>query len=299
MTQAATESPVEAMRKALRETEDGQLRTYVLVDGALLRDLPSSSQRRWAALKGQSLLTGVSDEVGAVGPILFSVAEARQETDFAPMMCDLKSGRVVGSLLFSDQEPAELARVLASLVHIKLSDGAGLLMRLYDPRVLPFWLDSLPPAYRHYVASKVVKWLFWAHDFGVQVMHLERTTADAPPPDLPMKLTLDVENSLMNACFPFTMIERMRTEDPAALNRLDVAQRYNFFRAQIGRAQAHGLSAQGELEAYCATAIEFGPTFDQDRQVHAALAGIKRGQRFDEAIASISNEDWERLRGAR
>ena len=80
---------------------------------------------------------------------------------------------------------------------------------------------------------------------------------------------------------------------------MPVRERYEFFREQIKRAQAHGLRTQGDLEAYCSTAIEFGATFDEQREVRAALAGIKKGQTFDQSLTTLTSNDWRRVRSER
>lgn len=298
MTQFAQSCPIDAMGKALLAASiDNRMRTFVLIDGALLGDLPSSVRRFWSSRTGQSLLAAASDEVGAVGPLLYFIDAPEHKECLPALLCDLNTGRISGSVILSDREPVELARRLSALVDVRLSDETDMVMRFFDPRVLPFWMGLLTPAYRRHIGSAVVSWFFWTHDFDIQTVQFGREAQTQPPLELPMRLNLDAENALLNACFPFTMIERIRAEDSSALQRLGVSQRYAFFQQQIARAQDHGLSAQGELEAYCCTAIEFGAAFDEDRQVRSALAGIKRGQTFDEAIATLTNDDWQRVRG--
>jgi hypothetical protein len=83
------------------------------------------------------------------------------------------------------------------------------------------------------------------------------------------------------------------------LDRIPVTQRYAFFKNQIARADGHGLESQGEVEAYCGTAIDVGPLFDQDAAMSSAWLAVKDGKPYHEAIADVSHADWQRMRGVR
>jgi hypothetical protein len=155
----------------------------------------------------------------------------------------------------------------------------------------------LSTPYSNHIASIVSQWFYWGGDLQVKTVSFTQPQQHTEP-DWPMQISAQQENALMTACEPFTMIERFRTQDEAALGKVVPEQRYAFFREQLERAHLHGLSGQGDLEAYCSIALDCGPKFDEHPAIKAALAQIKTGQTFPTALSAVNDADWKLVRGA-
>jgi hypothetical protein len=285
-----------ALRAVL--SDDSDLRAFALVDGALLANLPVRQRKTWAPAHGVSLFERADHAAFAVGPLLFELTLAQIESGVPNTLLDLVGGLSAGSFIVTRADIATLSQRLQKLVDVTLDDGTDMVMRFFDPRVLPFWLAVVDPVYERYVAGVVEQWLYWGADFSLKTYCFEPATGDGVLPELPMKISVKQEQTLLDACAPWTMVERFRANGATALEGVPVGQRYAFFEHQLQRAQSHGLQGQPTLEGYCGIALECGPVFDEDKAMQDALALVKEGQSFDDAVATLNDQDWKRMRGA-
>lgn len=139
--------------QAVLSSQDG-LRAYVLVDGALLDTLPDDEKAPWPAFVAASLLDNADDDARRVGPLLFEWRPAADSADAADATDPRSIPWPAASVLVSPLTLAQLAAHLAPMVDVQLEQmESAMLMRFFDPRVLPFWLDMLPPAHRAYLAQ--------------------------------------------------------------------------------------------------------------------------------------------------
>jgi len=273
-------------------------RLFALVDGALLREFPKRVQQLWRAENALSLLTGATGMgAAAVGPLLFELSPDQMAAGRPATLLDMKTGRSAGSFLASGQRLNELAAVLAQYVDVKLDDGSTMVMRFFDPRVLPFWLNILQPDHSAHLASAVSRWLYWDAQLALRAVDLNSRNASEAAATFPVQLSSGAEQKLLDNCYPFTVIERFRVEDAAALAQVPLKDRYDFFRDQLSRAAGHGIQGAGEVEAYCGLAIEFGPHFDEDQAIRSTLLKVKAGEKLLEALAEVEDADWARLKG--
>ncbi|WP_244127988.1 DUF4123 domain-containing protein, partial [Burkholderia gladioli] len=205
-------------------SRDG-LRAYVLIDGALLDTLPDDDKASWPAFVAASLLDDAADdEARIVGPLLFEWQPGADGADAADAIEPRSIPWPAASVLVSPLSLERLAAHLAPMVDVQLEQMESvMLMRFFDPRVLPFWLDMLPAAHRAYLAQGVRHWIH--RDTSLQLR-----TADIAAPanvrqaaEFPLQLTQAQEDDLLAACYPYTMLERLRTEKPALLASLPAA----------------------------------------------------------------------------
>jgi hypothetical protein len=278
--------------------ENTAYRVFALVDGALLTNLPKPQQRRWVAARAHSLLLRAGKDAIEVGPLLFELNTADLESGQPATLFDEATGKMAGSFIISHADTAELVQRLTALVNIKLADNSEMIMRYFDPRVLPFWLEMLTNEYRHYLSEVLDKWLFIDSSWTPQTTAFEPAVTLPASPELPMRLSGEQEQSLILACTPHTMVARLRVEDAAALSTIPVAQQYAFLQEQIARAETHGVTGQSDVESYCGMAIELGSNFDENQTIKTALVEIKNGKSFIEVMATLTSVDWQRIKGA-
>ncbi|KWH44772.1 DUF4123 domain-containing protein [Burkholderia cepacia] len=288
----------DALQAALSSQDE--LRAYVLIDGALLDTLPDDDKASWPAFVAASLLDDAADdEARIVGPLLFEWQPGADGADAADAIEPRSIPWPAASVLVSPLSLERLAAHLAPMVDVQLEQMESvMLMRFFDPRVLPFWLDMLPAAHRAYLAQGVRHWIH--RDTSLQLR-----TADIAAPanvrqaaEFPLQLTQAQEDDLLAACYPYTMLERLRTEKPALLASLPAAQHYGFVRDQLARCRAHGADSAASLLIYCELALRYGARFDEDPAMAAVFDAVVQGQAFPEALALVPAEDWRRMQEA-
>jgi hypothetical protein len=234
-----------------------------------------------------------------VGPLLFELSSEQIDAGLPASLLEAQTGQSAGSFLASDQSLNDLAACLAQYVDVKLADGSTMVMRFFDPRVLPFWLNVLQPTHSAHLAAAVSNWSYWDGQLLLHTLNLKEERSIAAEATFPMHLSSEAEQKLLDACYPYTLIERFRKEDAAALARVPLKDRYDFFQDQLARAHAYGIRNAGEVEAYCGLAIELGSNFDEDKAIRSALLKVKSGEKLTEALAVVDDSEWERLRGQR
>lgn len=274
-----------------------ELQVYALVDGALLNTMPRRAQQVWGKMGGQSLFKGISEDVANAGPLLFALNDAKAHEQAIALLRDEVSGQTAGSFILSFASLNAIADNLGNLLDVQLSDSMVMVMRFFDPRILPNWLTVIEPPYPSYLAEVIHCWAYWQADQTpcIQEIHPQGNST-AERPEWPMQLSQEQEDKLTQHSYPYLLLEQFKAYDPQALVTTPPAQRYAFLDAQIQRGKAHGLDAHGDLQAYCAVALQYGADFDKDARVSAALARVKTDQLpFDEAIDLVPNAHWQQL----
>ena len=296
---------LEAMLAALRRglsADNGMPKLFALLDGALLGKMPLDVRRRWPARRASSLLpSGAADTAVAVGPLLFEVQVDQLGRSLVESLVDMATGELIGSILVGSHNAAEVVENLRQFVDVRLDDGTEMVMRFYDPRILPFWLEGLPDEYARHLGAALSQWLYWGADWELRVSEFASAAPQAtssPTVAFPVRLSAEREAQLVDASVPHLMMSRLRSEDPDALSKLPHAVRYGFLRQQLDRAKAHGLNGMSDLETYCGLAVTLGPRFDADPAMEAALQHAKAGAAFHKAIAGLNAGDWQRVRKA-
>jgi hypothetical protein len=295
---------VDAMLAALqrcRSVPQPASKLCVLIDGALLRSATPRTQRRWPVDAARSLfLSGIADTAAAVGPLLFELPADQPDRAAVESLIDLTTGQMLGSFLVMTNQDADAVEVLRQFVDVQLDDGTEMVMRFYDPRILPFWLSDLSDAYRGHLGTAVSLWLYWAETLEVRVMELSSGSRhrSGPETSFPVRLSAQQETALINASTPYLVMNRLRAEEPDRLSGIPHVHRYDFIRQQLERAAEHGVSALSDLEAYCGLAVALGARFDNDPAMDGALRSVKAGVPFGQAITTLSEIDWLRMRDA-
>ncbi|VWB84253.1 DUF4123 domain-containing protein [Burkholderia lata] len=287
---------VDALQAAL-SSQDG-LRAYVLIDGALLATLPDEERASWPAFVAASLLDNADDDARIVGPLLFEWQPAGDSADAADDTDPRDIPWPAASVLVSQLTLAQLAAHLAPMVDVQLEQMEdAMLMRFFDPRVLPFWLDMLPAAHRAYLAQGVRHWIHLDAELTIRTTNITAPANVKQVAEFPLQLSQAQEDDLLAACYPYTLIERLRTEKPALLASLPAAQHYGFVRDQLARCQAHGAESAVSLLIYCELALRYGPRFDEHPAMAAVFDAVAQGEDFPQALALVPAEGWQQMQG--
>ncbi|QVN20382.1 DUF4123 domain-containing protein [Burkholderia pyrrocinia] len=287
----------DALQAAL--SSQAGLRAYVLIDGALLDTLPDDEKASWPAFVAASLLDNADDDARVVGPLLFEWQPAADSADAADAIDPRSIPWSAASVFVSPLTLTQLAAHLAPMVDVQLEQmESAMLMRFFDPRVLPFWLDMLPAAHCAYLAQGVRHFIYLDTELNIRTAELAAPANVKHVAEFPLQLTQAQEDRLLAACYPYTMIERLRAEKPALLASLPAAQHYGFVRDQLARCQAHGAESAASLLIYCELALRYGSRFDEHPAMAAVFDALAQGQDFPQALALVPAEGWRRMQEA-
>ncbi|MCA8000985.1 DUF4123 domain-containing protein [Burkholderia metallica] len=287
----------DALQAALA-SQDG-LRAYVLIDGALLDTLPDDDKASWPAFVAASLLDAADDDARIVGPLLYEWQPGADGADAADAIEPRSIPWPAASVLVSPLSLERLAAHLAPMVDVQLEQMESvMLMRFFDPRVLPFWLDMLPAAHRAYLAQGVRHWIHRDSALQIRTVEIAAPANVGRAAEFPLQLTQAQEDDLLAACYPYTMLERLRVEKPALLASLPAEAHYGFVRDQLVRCRAHGAESAASLLIYCELALRYGARFDEDPAMAVVFDAVAQGEAFPEALARVPAEDWRRMQEA-
>lgn len=260
--------------------------------------MPPQTCRKWSLHPSTSLLGNVEDDVARSGPLLFELTVADIEAGLPETLIDRATGCTAGSFIISAKNAESLTDSLAPFVNIELSDGQEMLMRFFDPRVLPFWFDAILLTYKQALTNYALRWFYWDSGLVLQELALFPPFGEPQETPFPMRLSQQQETSLLDACYPFTLIERFRKEDPEALANVPVAMRYAFFKDQLLRCLGYGLEGAPAIEGYCSLAMRLGADFDKHPLIAPAMSAVADGASLQEALASITESQWHEIEHA-
>lgn len=269
---------------------DGRdLHAYVLIDGALLQARAETERERWPAFAGLSLLTDADGETKAVGPLLH---KWRPESDHEHPDIVWPAS----SVIVSTMTQAELAAHLVPMLDVQLDQmESTMLMRFFDPRVLPFWLDTLPAEHRAYLALGVHAWIHEDAERSLRARRIEVPPSLTKAVEFPLQLSQQQENDLLAACYPYTVVERLRGEYPALMEKLPEARHYGFVRDQLDRCHAHGVDSPAALFIYCGLALRYGARFDEHPNMAPVFAALAEGLDLAQALTRVSPGGWKSM----
>lgn len=266
------------------------------MDGAILHDASELLRNRWASQSAHPVFShSAGDEARRVGPLLFQNPALYKQASWLYHPFDLASSCMLGSTLVSPLDRLELSKRLSPLLDVVLADGVNMVMRFFDPRVLPFWLGNLPLPYRDYLAGFITEWIYLDTSWNVRSMSFGATPATEQP-DFPLKLEQETEDRLMDACFPYWLMGRLRPQLNAAAKPIPATDIYRYLHQQIQRARSHGLQAASDLETYCSLSLQFGEHFDEHRLFKRLWPDTAVGKSLPEVLGQMSESDWQEMR---
>jgi len=178
------------------------------ITGASLSRNPSnhrSVESRTSAVQAGDAPWTPSDRAGHVD--LADIVVIEPHADRFAEQCELRERRRARDRC-GDRRPRDLpcqrdrGRLRAVLdVQLEQMDSA-MLMRFFDPCVLPFWLDILPATHRAYLAQGVRNRIHL--DTGLQIRAAEIGAPEnvMHATEFPLQLTQAQEDGLMAACYP-------------------------------------------------------------------------------------------------
>lgn len=259
---------------------------FVLLDGAqcdqplqLLRTLP------WAPLRLFDGLLGDGTDDASV-----FLARLPRDTDIDRFLQRAAAhARSPGllSLIDTTLSADALLQRLQRRLDASYPNGKEFLARFFDARVLPWWVQVLDaPQCRSFLALGE-RWWYLRHDLQWAHLELEDTALD--PHDPPWVLAAPQRRGLIDASYPYTLIDHFQLTDPELLARLPRARWYTFFRRVVATAAAAGIEDSRRMVMVATWSLLAGVDLGEDPAWRLRLQEFASGRR---SAADIGDEVW-------
>jgi Domain of unknown function (DUF4123) len=179
------------------------------------------------------------------------------------------------SWLVSPLPLAELARRLRARLDARLPDQFDCVNRYFDARVTPHLHDCLSPTQREVFFSVCRQWWVVDHTQRWHSLACNFSAHDSFEP--PLTLDDRQQAHLIDACYPYAVIEHFEQTDAELLDEVPASERYAFTRATLRAAAEYGIDGGATAILFCTLALTRGPNFYDEPQWKAALAQVKSG----------------------
>lgn len=177
--------------------------------------------------------------------------------------------------LVSPLSLVELAQRLRARLDARLPDRFDCVNRYFDGRVTPHLHECLEEDQRHVFFSVCSQWWVVDHTHHWRSLSCAFALQDAFVP--PLALNDRQQAHLIDACYPYAVIEHFMQTDQELLETVPAAQQYVFLRSALQAAARYGIEGGSSAILFCTLALTRGPDFYQQPRWRAALDKVKAG----------------------
>lgn len=268
---------------------------YSIIDGAQLAQMSAVRLSNRDDVQVYSLL-GVSAAHDAMyaGPLLLSHSRRERCSLLCKLLAMPGSANFL-SLLVSRQALESLIERLSWLTDVVHEDGTEWVMRYYDPRIFPHWLDVLDSEQKGIALGGIDQWLFTDERGRAHAIYGSADAAHILVDDKPMLMTESQSSRLMDKALPYMMMSLLVADDPGALSAVPPHQRYDFFAKQLADASGYALNSVEDLKIYCLLALLLGSEFTVLPLVAEALDQPRTGPSFSARVLGWTPRQWATL----
>ena len=129
-------------------------------------------------------------------------------------------------------------------------------------------------------------WWYWDRDG--QIRSLQTAIEDVPPISMPLQLTYQQMDMLVEASVPDHVLHYVELNQEHLLEDLNARQRYRVVREHLTRAKALELTGMGDMVNYVCAALIYGPAIHQDPQILSLLEQVRSHElTLDQALEAM------------
>lgn len=255
----------------------GQHHLYALVDGAQVTEyrrqfLNVPGVVNQFALSGADLLP---DRFNASAHLL-----QLEHLDMAASLCSrlAKASTSHGALsLLVAESPLEvLASALRLRLDVTLPDQFDCTNRFFDGRVAPHWIACLTPEQRAAFCAFASQWWVVSHEHIWQQLACKEVHPD--PFTTPFVINETQQAAMIDACYPYAVIDHFEETDPELLERVSPAAQYKWFRDALLVAASYGIDSGPETMLFCTLTLTRGARFYEAPAWREGLLKLKLRQ---------------------
>lgn len=270
----------------LRQSSRTGEHRYATID---LANMPEKAERIRGELKAAGAICLIGDrraEAERASPWLLNTTGSDIVLNWTARLATQHSAV---TWLVSPLDMSALTEALSHRMDARLPDGDDVLLRFFDPRVLPVLHRVLDPQQRAAFFSIASEWSFVGRDRQVQ-----RLDSVIPGPTHtfgpPLSLTMQQFTELLDAAEVDAVMPEVVRQAPEEFLAIPAPKRAAFTQTWLDRATSLGLSAHSDRVGLVLLALRLGPGFDQRAPWNARLARVARreatwAQTLREAVA--------------
>lgn len=274
-------------------------RSYLVLDGGLINDLPQNLLRmKHFAFCHPLYLNTAYETIVECGPML---VETTTNVTLQKIFKE-EWHSDSGIWLESDSSDVELVEHLRSLVHVKLESGITALFRYYDPRITRLWLTTMDTLQRDHILGPIAL-IRLPSDENSDHEQLVYRKGDPQPgklySDTPWLVFNDQQLNLLGQAqrrqFNQHLLDHCQRYFPNALEGLDTKQRFQWAEDCRTNAERHGYRTDNQITRWVALYAALGETFPEGDE-HAAFRRIIGDQflspelRMDNLLAELARQ---------
>ena len=233
---------------------------YALVDGAQIDDYR----------KNFRAIPGVNDLSSLAGPDL--TPDRETVTQHLLRLKDLNALRDVlarvtrssvshgaMSVMVSSLATEDLAAALCRRMDVTLPDQFDCINRFFDGRVAPHWLSVLTPDQRTRFTAFASQWWVVSHEHIWSSLACSEIHPD--PFSEQMFINERQQADMIDACYPYTVIDHFEQTDPELLERVPPAAQYGWFQRTLAVARRYGIDDGPDSMLFCTLTLTRGERF--------------------------------------
>lgn len=267
------------------------LHLYALIDLANVASEAAELHRSFAASNALCVFGDTSPAAQLASPWLLPLRFTPDGDRSRRRTIALAKRSSAVTWLLSGLPAADLAQRLRSRTEARLPDHHDVLLRHFDPRVLPVLHRVLQAPQRDVFFSLGVEWLYLDRAASLAGIML----TPAPAIDCfkaPLHLDEDQTAVLLDAAEIDAVMPELVKEEPDRFLALgNGPARYRFTEHWLRRAQHWKLDQFPQRVVFCALALRLGPGFDEAPAWQRALSRVAtEGVRLSEAIEQAMNQ---------
>jgi hypothetical protein len=188
-----------------------------------------------------------------------------------------------------------LTEQLAAFHLVSMPNGKDMLMRWYDTRILPVWLDVLHPVQRAYFARGITRWVS-IDRFGIEQEHDISIPDGCQPSNMHAPLRLDEHQAarLLTHAEPDALIHQLRKTHCEYIGSIPPRTLHTFVETYWQMARKHGLNEQTDQLDLLQLAFYTSGRFIDNRLVSERLAlhASEHDEPFAEWINTLPDSLW-------
>jgi Domain of unknown function (DUF4123) len=169
----------------------------------------------------------------------------------------------------------------------RFPNGKEFLARFFDARVLPWWVQVLDETQCRDFLSLGERWWYLRHDLRWAQLELQDAVHD--PHDPPWVLEANQRRALIDASYPYTLIDHFQLSDPELLARLPRERWYTVLRRAVATAAAAGIEDSRRVVMVATWTLLAGVDLGEDPAWRQRLQDFASGRR---SAADIGDEVW-------
>lgn len=293
-TKFTKESLDELLRTINLDSPKCEIFLYGLVDAAQIINF---NPQKISGVSSTQFISLIEEQIGEKnvcgGPFLVTRTHARDVRSIEWLVEKLNQSSCV-SFLFSKQNSVELANHLGWLSDVIHDDGTEWVMRFYDPRILPFWLDILSEEQRNMALANIHTWIYKDVCGDWKKIHGNECSVFSQPSE-PMQITSYQQEALMQHCLPYSIIAMLNDDDVSILAATPEVKRYDITRKAIEKATQEKLESMIDIKTFCTLFFRFGEKFSTCAIVRHALQSPLAQSAFSQRVAAWTPKEWQQL----